>query len=274
MDTPDLSIIIVNYKSRAKTEACLAALESSNLNGIKKEIIIIENNSGDDLDDLPAQYPGLKLIKSQKNLGMGKGNNLGIEASSGQTILILNPDTRPKPDAVAVLYKYLEGHPGAGLVGPKLLNPDGSRQPSGARFPNFWLPVLRRTFLGDYFKKTRDYLMMEAFDDRKTQAVDWLMGSCLMFHRKLEAPSGSKALFFDKRYFMYFEDVDLCRQVWNCGYSVVFLPTAEVIHDHGRGSAKHPWYIAPFRDRLTRAHIVSWLLYFIKWGFNRPAKNN
>lgn len=265
----DLSIIIVNYKSRLKTEACLDALRQADLRDLQVEIIVVENASGDQLEDLVSGYPKARLINSPKNLGMGGGNNLGIRSSKGNFILVLNPDTRVERLAVTELYDYLQNHPLVGLAGPKLLNPDGSIQASCARFPNFWLPVLRRTFLGDYFRSTRDYLMMQAFDYSRSQPVDWLMGSCLMFRRFLPTPSGAKALQFDDRYFMYFEDVDLCRQVWENGFEAAFVPSARVIHDHSRGSAKYPWYFAPFCDRLTRAHIVSWFKYFIKWGFGR-----
>jgi GT2 family glycosyltransferase len=198
---------------------------------------------------------------------MGGGNNLGIRNSSGGVILVLNPDTRPAPSAIKELYSYLKSNPQFALVGPKLLNPDGSLQNSCARFPNFWLPILRRTFLGDRFRMVRDHLMMEDFDYKSSCPVDWLMGSCLMFKRQVSTPSGNKQFLFDDRYFMYFEDIDLCRQVWASGFKVSFVSTAEVVHDHSRGSAKHPWYFAPFCDRLTRTHIISWLKYFLKWGF-------
>lgn len=263
----DLSIIIVNYRSRSKLINCLDSIKAANLTGIDYEIIIVDNDSGDDLNDLSALYPGTKLIKSQKNLGMGGGNNLGIKSSVSEFILILNPDTIIKDGAIITLVNYLKANPDVGLVGPKLLYPDGALQSSCARFPNFFTPILRRTFLGDYFKNSRDRSMMNDFDHTYIKEVDWLMGSCLLFRRQLTLDGGENFMpLFDERYFMYFEDIDLCRQIWVKKFKVVYHPAAIVIHDHQRQSAAYPWYLAIFLSRLTWHHIGSWLKYFAKWG--------
>jgi hypothetical protein len=267
----DLSIIIVNYQSKTKLINCLASLQAPAFDGINYEIIVVENKSGEDLSDL--KKANLKLINSPKNLGMGGGNNLGIATASGEYILILNPDTVIKESAVNVLWNYLKNNPGAGLVGPKLLYPDGSLQSSCARFPTFFMPVLRRTFLGDYFASWRDSFTMNGFDHNSIKAVDWLMGSCLMFKKQLALTNGQ--IFnprFDERYFMYFEDIDLCRSIWTKGFKVVYNPEATVIHDHQRDSARNPWYIALFKDKITWIHIASWFKYFIKWGLKNPKK--
>jgi len=129
------------------------------------------------------------------------------------------------------------------------------------------MPILRRTFLGDYFSILRDHFQMIDFDHQTIKEVDWLMGSCLMFKKEIKLLNGK--FFkpsFDQRYFMYFEDTDLCRQIWTNGLKVVYNPEAIVIHDHARESAKHPWYLAIFLDRLAWRHINSWLKYFLKWG--------
>jgi len=264
----DLSIIIVNYKSRVKLLACLESLAAFLPPELKREVIVVENDSGDDLSDLNAKYPGLKLILSARNLGMGGGNNLGLNIASGDYILILNPDTVIKSSAVAVLLDYLKNHPEVGLVGPKLLYPDGSLQYSCSKFPSFFMPILRRTFLGDYFSARRDSFMMADFNHQEIKEVDWLMGSCLMFKRQLKLSDGSVfSPRFDERYFMYFEDIDICRTIRANGFKIVYNPQAVVIHDHQRESAKHPWYIALFRDKITWIHIASWLKFFKKWGF-------
>jgi len=270
----DLSIIIVNYKSRTKLINCLASLSQADFGGLSQEIIVVDNNSGDELGDLSA--PLIKLIQSPKNRGMGGGNNLGLEAASGEYIFILNPDTVITGRAIPILLDYLRMHPETGLIGPKLLNSDGSLQYSCSRFPSFFIPVLRRTFLGDYFKAIRDGFMMTTANHNQVQDVDWLMGSALMFKKKIALPGGG--VFqprFDERYFMYFEDIDLARQMVARGLKVVYNPEAFIIHDHQRESAKHPWYIALFKDKITWVHIASWLKYFMKWGLknNNYAKN-
>jgi hypothetical protein len=266
----DLSIIIVNYKSRDKLNNCLASLAVADFGDLKYEIIVVDNNSGDDLRDLAGRVPFFKLINSPKNLGMGAGNNLGLEQAVGEYVLILNPDTIIKDRSIPILLDYLRSHSDAGLIGPKLLYPDGSLQYSCARFPSFFIPILRRTFLGDYFKKIRDGFLMTDFDHNQIREVDWLMGSCLMLKKIIKLSDG--AIFrprFDERYFMYFEDTDLGRQIVSRGLKAIYNPQAVVIHDHQRESAKHPWYLAIFLDKLSWVHITSWLKYFGKWGFKK-----
>jgi GT2 family glycosyltransferase len=269
----ELSIIVVNYKSKSKLENCLASIFSFDLKSINYEIIVVENNSGDDLSNLTNSYSNIKIIVSIKNLGMGGGNNLGIEAARGEYILVLNPDTVITKDAISVLLNYLKNDSSVGLIGPKLLYPDGALQLSCSRFPKFFIPVLRRTFLGDYFKNVRDSFTMVGFNHQEITEVDWLMGSCLMFKKTQIDNEGKKfSPRFDERYFMYFEDTDLSRTFRSRGLKVIYNPLAVVIHDHARESAKHPWYIAIFKDKITWIHIESWLKYFIKWGFKTPEK--
>lgn len=259
----DLSIIIVNYKNKDKLSDCLVSLNNVNLSPLSYEIIIVDNNSGDDLNEFSSQR--IKIINSPINLGMGKGNNLGISKSKGEVILIINPDTIIKGKAIPILFDYLQSHDDVGIVGPKLLNRDSSIQYSCARFPKVYTPILRRTFLGKYFKKNRDYFMMTNFDHNLIKEVDWLMGSCLMFRKKYFKNGKNIELRFDERYFMYFEDIDLCRQSWYNNLKVVYNPEGIVIHDHARESAKYPWYLALLTDNLFWYHINSWIKYFLKW---------
>ena len=268
----DLSIIILNYKSKAKLINCLDSIRRSDLSGISSEIIVVDNASSEDLSFLK-DYPGVKLVVSPKNIGMGGGNNLGLKIASGEHILVLNPDTVISERAIPTLLSYLKAHREVGLVGPKISYPDGTLQTSCSRFPSFFMPILRRTFLGDYFKDVRDKFTMSDYDHRSIRPVDWLMGSCLMFRKNITLPSGE--IFtphFDERFFMYFEDTDLARQFWTKGLRVVYNPEATIVHDHGRLSAKHPWYIAIWRDKITWVHIGSWFKYFIKWGLKNEQK--
>jgi len=269
----DLSIIIVNYRDKDKLVNCLNSITQLKMEGVNYEIVVVDNNSGDKLGDLEGRYDRLKLINSPRNLGMGGGNNLGIENSSGKFILVLNPDTLIKEKTIPTLLRYLENNPKVGIVGPKLLYPDSSLQYSCARFPKIYMPILRRTFLGEYFKNIRDSFCMTDFDHDSVTEVDWLMGSCLMFKRRISLDNGKiYEPKFDKRYFMYFEDTDLCREVWTRGLKVVYNPQVIVIHDHARESAKYPWYLAIFLDRLARKHINSWIKYFLKWGIRFKNK--
>ena len=269
----DISLIIVNYKSRNKLVACLESIKQFPPVGLSYEIIIVDNASGDELDSLVGNFSQARLIVSQKNLGMGGGNNLGIEAAKGEYVFILNPDTILKPGAVETLFGYLKANPRVGIVGPKLLNSDNSLQYSCLRFPSFFMPLWRRTFLGRYFASHSADFQMREVDHEVIQEVAWLMGSALMFKKETTLSDGSIwRPRFDERYFMYFEDIDLCRTAKSQGLKVIYNPEAVLIHDHARESAKFPWYQAIFRDSLARRHIMSWLKYFFKWGLKRSIR--
>ncbi|HTW96884.1 MAG TPA: glycosyltransferase, partial [Candidatus Methylomirabilis sp.] len=227
---------------------------------LSREIIVVDNNSGEDLSVLAQTYPEIKIIQSEKNLGMGGGNNLGAKNSTGEFILILNPDTAVENRAIPLLHDYLRKNPSAAIVGPKLLNPDGTLQYSCLRFPKIQTAILRRTFFGELAPRHLDDFLMKDFDHAAIKSVDWLMGSCFLIRREILEKDG---YIFDEKYFMYFEDTDLCRRVREKhNYEVVYHPAAVVIHDHTRASAEKPWYIAPFVDPLTREHIKSWAKYF------------
>ncbi|HOZ53074.1 MAG TPA: glycosyltransferase family 2 protein [bacterium] len=258
----DISIVIVNYKSKEKLRACLESIANSDLKDISSEVIVIENNSGDNLKDLQREILNFKLVESDKNLGMGGGNNLGIRISQGDFVLILNPDTILKKDSIKILLDYIRNNPDVYIVGPKLLNVDSSLQLSCSYFPRPWTPIFRRTFLGRFFKKHLDWFLMKDFSHDIIKEVDWLMGSCLMIRK--EGFEG-----FDERFFMYFEDIDVCRRAWKVDKKVVYNPRAEVIHHHARESAKHPWYFSIFKDKLAQEHIKSWFKYFKKWGIRK-----
>lgn len=254
----DISIIIVNYQSKIKLLNCLKSIVESDLVGLSYEIVVVENASGDNLSDLV--YPHLKVVESEANLGMGKGNNLGINHSSGEYVLISNPDIIFSPEAIKGMYFYLKDNPQVGLVGPKLLNPDGSLQYSCVRFPKFYTPLLRRTAVGQLFPGRVDHYLMKHANHDEVQAVDWLLGACFMVRR-----AEINGALFDERYFMYFEDVDLCRQVRMRGQEVVYFPQVHVTHDHLRQSARLPWYQSLLKDRIAREHLKSAFRYFNKW---------
>lgn len=263
----DLSIIIVNYNSQAKLRNCLNSIKVSDLGGLNYEVIVVDNASGDRWEDFAVEGLEFKLIRSGFNLGMGGGNNLGFKEARSEFILILNPDTVLRSEAIKIMLTYLKEWPEVAIVGPKLLNPDLSLQYSCSRFPSFFTPVVRRTFIGRFFKKHLNRFLMKNDSHDIIQEVDWMLGSCLMIRRK------DFSGFDEKNFFMYFEDVDLCRRAWQAGQKVVYNPRAEVIHCHARDSARHPWYWAVFRDKITREHIKSWFRYFRKWGLNKQVRN-
>jgi len=256
----DLSIIIVNYNSALKTLSLLESIFNADLEGINYEIIVVDNNSKENIaSTLKQKYPEIIFISSFKNRGMGGGNNMGIAKAQGEFYLVLNPDTLVERDTIKIMLSYIKEKKEVAVIGPKLLNPDRSLQYSCSRFPKFYTPIIRRTFLAKFFKKHIDWFLMKNFNHNEIKEVDWLMGSCLM----IRSSSGLK---FDERYFMYFEDIDLCRSAWHSDYQVVYNPEALLIHDHQRESAQGAWYLSLFTNKIVREHIKSWLRYFYKWN--------
>lgn len=258
----DLSIIIVNYRSREKLASCLASIAASDLAGLTVEVVVVDNASGDDLLALKTEYPTVRFLDSPSNLGMGGGNNLGIKNSSGRFILVSNPDIVFRSETIKDLCRYLAEHQEVGLVAPQLVNPDGSLQLSCLRFPKPYIPILRRTGIGKFFPKQLDSYLMADVDHSQVQTVDWVMGACFLV-RRLDLYSDGRL--FDERYFMYFEDVDLCRQIKQRGQTVVYYPKAVAVHNHMRQSARYPWYLSLFKDRIARVHLESAFKYFAKW---------
>jgi GT2 family glycosyltransferase len=147
----DLSIIILNYKSTQKTLACLQSIFSSELSGISTEIIVVDNFSGDNIEvELKKLDKNIRFIQTGRNLGMGQGNNAGIAVARGEYIMILNADTTVYPESVNLMLRYIKSDLSIGIVGPKVVYPGGKLQITCMRFPKFYTPLLRRTFLGRF----------------------------------------------------------------------------------------------------------------------------
>ena len=144
----DLSVIILNYKCKGDTLNCLKSLAESMLGGIRFEIIVVDNASGDSLGDLIRwQYPDVVFVQNKRNLGMGAGNNAGLRRARGRYLVIANPDIVIFRDTLRTLYDYLEANPAVGIAGPRQLNPDGSLQESCFRWPSALTPAWHSTDL-------------------------------------------------------------------------------------------------------------------------------
>lgn len=259
----DLSIIILNYKTRGLLKECLKGIKLVEPK-LDYEVIVIDNASDDDTPLMMAEnFPEIKFIASDRNLGYAKGNNLGIKVAQGRYVMIMNPDIVVFPGIFEKLVEFMDSRPDVGVVGPKLLNPDKSLQYSCYRFPDFWIPIYRRTPLGQlrFAKEKLDKYFMKDFDHETIQEVDWLLGGCLLIRRKALEEVG----LLDERYFAYFDDVDLCRSMWEKKWKVVYYPLISVVHFHRRESAESSWWCGIF-NKMTRIHLVSWIKYFRKWG--------
>ncbi len=260
-DTVDISIIILNYKTRGLLKQQLRALDREPIP--RSETIVVDNASGDEsVTMIREQFPAVTLVESERNVGFGSGINIGIRRSVGRYLLIMNPDVAVVPDAVAVLRQFLESHPTVGMVGPKLINPDGSVQTSARRFPSPMTIIYRRTPLGlvPWGRRSLRSFLMQDDDMNRAQPVDWMIGACYLMKRSALDNVG----LFDERFFLYFEDTDLCRRFWEAGLEVWYVPEAEMVHYHQRESARYPWFTGLF-SYPTRVHIASGIRYFTKY---------
>ncbi|MDO8626816.1 MAG: glycosyltransferase family 2 protein [Candidatus Magasanikbacteria bacterium] len=267
----DVNIVIVNYKMKADIERCLASLLPDFADdNLSVNVTVVDNLSGDEIDKfLEAKYPSVKCILNNQNLGFGGATNIGIKSAPAKYYFILNPDTYffPNQHTVKKLYDFLEAHPKIGLVGPKILYPDSSIQYSCYRFPTFWQPLFSRTNLGQKGsgKIVNDHAMMKDFSHERTELVDWIMGSA-MFARGVAL---DEVNLFDDRFFMYYEDSDLCRRFWEAGWPVYYVHDIVITHVHGRLSAKIPGiFKALLKNKMARVHVISWLKYMWKWRGN------
>jgi N-acetylglucosaminyl-diphospho-decaprenol L-rhamnosyltransferase len=245
----DLSIIVVNWNTRELLRQCLRAVQET-IEGITYEVIVVDNGSTDGSREmLRAEFPGTVLIENVENQGFARANNQGIRASRGRYILLLNSDAVLRPGAAARMIREFETHPTTGVVGARLLNPDGSFQASYADFPTLrgeflLLTRLSRIVYGPTFPSYPERA------SRTRREVDWVFGACLMIRRTAIETVG----LLDEEYFMYTEETDWCFRVRRAGWSVVYLPDAEVVHWSGQSAQN-----APERKRSQ--------LYRSKWLF-------
>lgn len=234
----DLSVTICSWNTRDELAACLSSLEAVR-GEAHFETIVIENNSQDGSGDMVEErFPWVVLHEMPRNLGFTGGHNFAIEHRKGRHAFLLNSDATVAPGCIPALLDFLEQNPKVGIVGPKILNPDGSLQLSCRRFPNPRAALFRNTFLGRWFPKnryTREYLMSDWPHD-EPRFVDWVSGAAMVVGESVIEKVG----LMDPAYFMYCEDVDWCFRARKAGFEVAYLPTAVVTHAIGRSTDKAP----------------------------------
>ena len=232
MTQPDLSIIIVSWNVRELLSNCLRSVLAQC--ELALQIIVVDSASSDGSPQMVAeQFPQVELVACQENVGFPRGNNLGLERANGRFILLLNPDTIVHGDALAKMVSYLQQNPAVGVVGPQLLNDDGSVQSSRRRFPTLWTAVFESTWLQPFAPKAvLDHYYARDVEDGATAVVEWVMGACLMTRQAVVAQVGG----LDEAYFMYSEELDYCRRIHEAGWQVVYYPEAQVTHLSGKSS--------------------------------------
>lgn len=250
----DLSILIVNYKNSATLPDCLDSVYKTT-EGLNFEVIVIDNGSEDrGLKTVQENFPKIRWIQNNANRGFAKANNQGAKVSRGKTLLFLNPDTQLTNNATQNMIAQLKQDSLTGVVGPKVLNPDGSLQYSCRTFPTVWTGLFNRySFVSRFFPKNRHttrYLMTD-YDHKKSREVDWVSGCCMMVPKSAFKKVGG----FDEKYFLFNEDVDLCHSLKHHGYKTLYLPDAKIYHDITSSNRKVPHKII-LKRHLGMSHYI------------------
>jgi N-acetylglucosaminyl-diphospho-decaprenol L-rhamnosyltransferase len=285
--SPDLSIVIVSWNVCDLLRRCLASTAdevwtakgegtpSADRRPPATEIIVVDNASSDGSAAMVRDaFPRVHLIQNNTNLGFTAGNNQGIAAARGRVIFFLNPDAEVQRGALSHLIAFIDAHPDVGIVGPQVLFPDGQIQSSRRRFPTTATLFFESTWLEHLAPRSllTRYTMRDQPDDAVLD-VDWVIGAAMLARREAIDQAGG----FDVGYFMYSEELDLCRRVKAAGWRVVYYPLARVIHHEGKSSeqavpARHInfqrskiRYAAQYHGRGVAALLRLYLLTLFAW---------
>jgi N-acetylglucosaminyl-diphospho-decaprenol L-rhamnosyltransferase len=239
---PDVSSIVVTYNASPWIERSLGSMSETGA-----ELIVVDNGSTDGtLDIVREKFPQARLLE-QENRGFGAGNNAGMRVASGRYFLLLNPDAWLTEGALQKLVVFADEHPEAAVVGPRLLNPDGSLQRSVRGYPTPWRIATEYFFLRKLAPRSRalNSLFGAGFDHESVREVDYLFGACLLVRREAVDSVGG----FDEEFFLMSEETDWCYRFRQAGWSVFFYPGAEAYHVVG--ASLNP---ARFKD-VVRGHL-------------------
>lgn len=244
----NLSILVITWNQCEAVLRCLREL-IGHQQAPGMEIWLYDNASTDNTSEIVKHsFPQVNVVSGKRNLGYAKAANLLVRYARGRACLLLNPDAEIKPDAIQRLSRYLKDHPKVGIVGPSLQDRDGRWQSSGGIFPSPG-SILREALFFDRFSPS-----VNPF----SRTVDWLAGTVMLFSRELGLQLGP----FDEQFYLYFEDVDLCRRVWDAGWEVHYLPESVATHEEQAGR----WFSSRyFSSAKIAAYTRSEIQYFRKW---------
>ena len=258
--TYELSIVIVSYNTKDLLRECLQTVQTEAA-GISTEIILVDNSSSDGSPQMvETEFPTVKVIRSVINLGFGAANNLALEAAQGRYIVLLNSDAFLSTGSLRIARDRMDAHPRAALAGARLVGRDFSWQPSARMFPHVLSDALVMTGLAAKYPKSRFFGHFDRTwaDPLQPSQADWVPGAFSIIRAEVLDTIG----FFDPRFFMYGEEVDLCRRIKNGGYEIWYWPDIVVTHIGGESSRQ-------MRDGGAGAQVVNWrmrstLLYYRK----------
>ena len=234
--TPELSIVIVSFNTCADLERCLESLATAPPR-TSHDIVVVDNASSDgSIEMVRRRWPAVRVIAHERNAGFSAANNLGIRASSGALVLLLNSDCIVPEGAIDRLIERLRAHPDAAVAGPRLIDGRGTTEVSFGRMITPWAE-LRQKALGVAYERRLGPAVR--FVERMAAAerfVDWVSGAALLVYRADAEAAG----LLDERFFLYTEDVDFCAAIRARGRRILFTPAATITHLRGRSRATVP----------------------------------
>jgi len=270
----DVAAVIISWNTRGLLQNCLHSVLADGCN----DVVVIDNGSGDGSPDLVRhEFPAVRLVVNPHNPGFGAAANQGLELTAAPYVLLLNGDTAVRPGGLEAVAAYLDQHPSVGVLGPRLVHPDGRLQSSCANFPHPLLPLVKSkglTRLVGRVPVLRDRALDTWSHDAPRQ-VPWVVGAALAIRRQaFEAVGG-----FDDKFHLYFEEPDLCRRMLNVGWTTHFAPVTDIIHVEGastqqrRTEALRAWAESYRRYNehhfrgpgLIAARAMYWLGMRVRW---------
>jgi GT2 family glycosyltransferase len=242
-----LSIVIICWNDWKLIQDCLKSIFDGTRR-INFEVIVSDNGSTDgSVENIRAAFPKTRVVENRANLGFARGNNAGIQETTGDYVLILNPDTIVLDGALDRWMDYVQTKPEAGAFGCRILNPDRSYQRSARPFPTpgrYLIAALWLHFLGYIWEGicSNEYVAWKGDTERE---IDWQSGCCVMFRGDILRQLGG----FDAQFFYHFEESDLCNRVHKAGFPIWYTPTVEIIHLGGQSVGRFPVRFAIESDR-------------------------
>jgi GT2 family glycosyltransferase len=254
--TPDVTAILVNYNAGNELAVALRSIQSDCAE-VEWEAVVVDNASSDNSAAIVETFPRATLIRTPANVGFGRAVNQAAAVARAPRLLLVNPDCRLVSGAISTLRSVLDAEPSCAVVGPRIFDPDGTVQGSARGDPDMLTGLFGRTgalrVLLPFLPVARRNVVVE--DAVRTGAssvvVDWLSGACMLIRRDAFTAAGG----FDERFFLYWEDADLCRRLRNRGFQVRYVPGASAVHQVGRSSQ------TARRSSIRAFHASAYLYY-------------
>jgi len=260
-----LSVIIVNWNVRGYLKICLDSIYKYTKD-IEFEVYVVDNNSSDGSQDMVKKdFPQVHLIENSKNLGFAAANNLALKECGAEYDLFLNPDTELVDNALKAMVGYMDTHPETGAMGCKLLLSDGSLQYSCRAFPSIFADLMENLYLDWIFPRSAFFncYHMGLWEHNYAREVSVPAGACLLVRQGIIRKIGP----FDTRFFMYYDEIDLCYRIRKNGWKIFFVPDIKVIHHTNQSSKQIPLETADWKYgskiRFFKKHFGAWSVMFL-----------